>query len=78
MNIKFYYSIFAVLLLFVGLKGTVSAQQSVYPVNTYYYHAVDLFEKGQYADAELQFRKALKAALPTTISSAPTLRPIAR
>ena len=64
MNIKFYYPIFAVLLFLACPKGTISAQQSTYPVNAYYYHAVDLFEKGQYADAELQFRKALESCSP--------------
>ncbi|MCL2097406.1 MAG: tetratricopeptide repeat protein [Bacteroidales bacterium] len=64
MNIKFFYSIFVVLLFLAWPKATISAQQSNYPVNAYYYQAVDLFEKGQYADAELQFRKALESCSP--------------
>jgi len=63
MNIKFFYSIFVVLLFLFCPKDYLSAQSS-YPVNEYYYHAVDLFEKGQYADAELQFRKALENCSP--------------
>ena len=59
MNIKFYYSIFVVLLIAFWPKDYLTAQE-LYPVNAYYHHAVDLFEKGQYADAELQFRKALE------------------
>lgn len=61
MNIKFYYSIFAVLLFLSCPKDNLLAQQPAYPVNDHYYYAVDLFEKGQYAAAELQFRKALES-----------------
>jgi len=63
MNIKFYSSIFVVLLFVFWPKDRLPAQEC-YPVNAYYHHAVDLFEKGQYADAALQFRKALESCPP--------------
>ncbi len=64
MNIKTFRPFFIVFFFFCCAYNSVVAQQDPDFNNSYYLNAIDLFEKGQYADAEAQFRKAAEVATP--------------
>jgi len=61
MIIKTCRHFFAVLFFSCCICSGIIAQQTAGPGNSYFHNAVDLYEKGQYVDAEAQFRKAAEA-----------------
>jgi tetratricopeptide (TPR) repeat protein len=69
MKIKTYYRLFGILFLSCASGTLARAQIYTGPDNTYYSSAVDLYEKGQYIDAQAQFQKAAQINPHETIQT---------